>query len=52
MTIRNHSVEFATLDQYGVNVRYPGMTTTVAEAESALKLLRKIRTVIRKKLGL
>jgi hypothetical protein len=40
------------LNQYAVRIRYPGLTTTVAEADDALKTLRRLRPVLRRKLGL
>lgn len=40
------------LNRYSVELRYPGVTTTVLEATDALATLRQIRRVLRKKLGL
>jgi HEPN domain-containing protein len=39
------------LNQYSVDYRYPGMSATLASAQDALQAARRIRTVLRKKLG-
>jgi hypothetical protein len=39
------------LNQYSVDYRYPGMSSTLANAQDALKAARRIRTILRKKLG-
>jgi HEPN domain-containing protein len=39
------------LDPYSVRFRYPGASTTVAEADSALRSLRRLRRTLRKRLG-
>ncbi|MBI1926620.1 HEPN domain-containing protein [Candidatus Poribacteria bacterium] len=44
------SVQF--LNPYGVLIRYPGRSATVAEAKNAVKTMRRLRTVLRRKLGL
>ena len=40
------------LNPYAVLMRYPGMTATVAEAKDAVHAMRRLRTVVRRKLGL
>lgn len=40
------------LTPYAVLIRYPGMTATVAEAKEAVKAMRLLRTVVRRKLAL
>ena len=40
------------LNPYGVLIRYPGMTATVAEALEAVRTVRLLRTILRRKLGL
>ncbi len=40
------------LNPYGVQIRYPGTSATVAEAKNAVKTMRRLRTVLRRKLGL
>ena len=40
------------LNPYGVLIRYPGMTTTVAEAQEAVHAMRRLRTILRRTLGL
>jgi len=40
------------LRRYAVLIRYPGLAATVADARDALLALRRIRRVLRKKLGL
>ncbi len=40
------------LHVYAVRVRYPGMFTTVAEAKEAVKAMRRLRTILRRKLEL
>jgi hypothetical protein len=39
------------LNQYSVDYRYPGLSATRANAQDALKAARRIRTILRKKLG-
>lgn len=41
-----------TLNPYGVLIRYPGMSATVAEAKDAVQTVRRLRSVLRRKLGL
>jgi len=38
------------LNPYAVLIRYPGMTTTVAEAREAVHAMRRLRTMLRRKL--
>ena len=40
------------LNPYGVLIRYPGMSATVAKSKNAVKTMRRLRTVLRRKLGL
>ena len=40
------------LNPFGVQIRYPGMSATVAEAKDAVKTVRRLRTVMRRVLGL
>lgn len=40
------------LNQYAVDVCYPGVTATIVEAADALKTLRRLRRVLRRKLEL
>ena len=40
------------LNPYGVLMRYPGMTATVAEAQAAVHAMRRLRTILRRTLGL
>jgi HEPN domain-containing protein len=40
------------LNPYGVLIRYPGMTATVAEAQESVHTARRLRTILRRKLGL
>jgi HEPN domain-containing protein len=40
------------LNPYGVLIRYPGMTATVAEAQATVNAMRRLRTILRRTLGL
>jgi HEPN domain-containing protein len=40
------------LNRYAVAIRYPSLTATPADANNAVVALRRIRTVLRRKLGL
>jgi hypothetical protein len=40
------------LNPYGVLLRYPGMTATVAEAKEAVNTMRRLRIILRRTLGL
>lgn len=40
------------LNRYGVLIRYPGLDATVADAKDAMKAVRRMRRVLRRKLGL
>lgn len=40
------------LNPYGVLIRYPGMTATVAEAQASVHAMRRLRTILRRTLGL
>ena len=37
---------------FGVQIRYPGMSATVVEAQDAVKTTRRLQTVMRRALGL
>jgi HEPN domain-containing protein len=41
-----------TLNPYGVLIRYPGMSATEAEAKDAVNAMRRLRSLLRRKLGL
>ncbi|MEK7865341.1 MAG: HEPN domain-containing protein [Planctomycetota bacterium] len=41
-----------TLNSYAVSIRYPGAAATRAEAKDAVATMRRLRRVMRKKLGL
>jgi len=40
------------LNPYGIAIRYPGMTATVAQAKEAVRTARSLRRTLRRKLGL
>ena len=40
------------LNPFGVQIRYPGMSATIAEAKDAVKTIRRLRTAMRQALGL
>jgi HEPN domain-containing protein len=40
------------LNPYAVLIRYPGMTATVAEAKEAVHAMRRLRTILRRKLSI
>jgi len=42
----------ATLNPYGIDVRYPGLEATVKDAREAVTAMRQIRRFVRAKLGL
>ncbi len=42
----------AALNPYGIDIRYPGLEATVAEAKEAVKAMKTARTFMRTKLGL
>ena len=42
----------AIVDQYGTDIRYPGVSAQVEDARQALRALRRVRLFIRAKLGL
>ena len=46
-----HSL-LATLNPYGIDVRYPGFETTISEAKEAVKAMKAVRKFLRAKLGL
>lgn len=50
LTKRLPLVQF--LNPYAVLIRYPGMTATVVEAQEAVHALRRMRTILRRKLGM
>jgi len=40
------------LEDYGVTIRYPGVSATVDEAKKAVKTARSLRRTLRRELGL
>lgn len=42
----------ATLNPYGIDIRYPGPEATVEEAQEAVMAMKEIRKFVRSKLGL
>ena len=46
------NADASSLTDYSVNIRYPGDEATPEEARAALKTMKKIRSFLRKKLGL
>ncbi len=42
----------ATLDQFGTDIRYPGVSATPQDARQSFDALKQIRTFVRAKLGL
>ncbi|MDQ3812463.1 MAG: HEPN domain-containing protein [Armatimonadota bacterium] len=40
------------LDPYGVQYRYPAISATEAEAKDAVRTMRRLRTILRRSLGL
>jgi hypothetical protein len=44
--------EMRALNSYGVEVRYPGSSTTLDEAQGAISAMVSVRSLIRSKLGL
>jgi len=42
----------ATLNPYGIDIRYPGLEATVEEAREAVMAMKEIRKFVRSKLGL
>lgn len=40
------------LNPYSILIRYPGMSATVAEAQDAIKTARRLRKILRRRLGL
>jgi HEPN domain-containing protein len=40
------------LDPYSVAFRYPGVSATIIQAKEAVKTMRRLRTFLRRKLGL
>lgn len=51
-TFLQHLSDVQILNQYGITIRYPGFAASVTDADEAVKLLRRLRRVLRKKLGL
>ena len=51
-SLRSFLTDTQVLSPYGVMIRYPGMTTTDADAKDAMVSLRRLRTALRRKLGL
>jgi len=51
-TLAALDADCAALTPYAVDFRYPSSTATVAEAKDAVKTVRRIRTLLRKNLGL
>jgi HEPN domain-containing protein len=48
----SYEVPAKKLTEYAVNIRYPGEEATLAEAQSALKHCKSLRTEVRRSLGL
>jgi HEPN domain-containing protein len=42
----------ATLDQFGTDIRYPGVSTSPQDARQAFEALKRLRAFVRAKLGL
>jgi len=42
----------ATLDQFGTDIRYPGIEATPQDAKQAFEALKQVRAFVRAKLGL
>lgn len=40
------------LNPYGIDIRYPGLQATVAEAKEAIKAMKEVRKFVRARLGL
>jgi HEPN domain-containing protein len=45
-------LEMTALNSYSIEVRYPGRSTNIQEAEGAVQAVETVRTFIRQKLGL
>lgn len=50
--IRLIHANLAALNPYGIDIRYPGLEATVAEAQEAVRAVKKVRKFVRSKLGL
>jgi len=44
--------DVTTLQPYAVDVRYPGFSATIQEAKEAVQLMKRLRALLRPKLGL
>ena len=44
--------DLATLNPYGIGVRYPGLEATVGDAHNAVRAVKEVRKFVRAKLGL
>lgn len=40
------------LNPYGVLIRYPGLSATATEARDALQAVRRLRSIVRRRLGI
>lgn len=52
LEIRVIHADLAILNPYGIDIRYPGLTATVAEAKIAIQAMKRARKFLRTKLGL
>jgi HEPN domain-containing protein len=44
--------ELNILQPYAIDVRYPGFSATIEESKDAVKIMKRLRTVLRQHLGL
>ena len=44
--------ELLVLNPYAVDIRYPGISATQADAQNAVKAVRRVRKAMRRTLGL
>lgn len=49
--LESQDQELNTLNDYSVQVRYPGENPTVEDAREALRIAKKVRSFVRKFLG-
>lgn len=50
--VRLIHASLATLNPYGIDIRYPGLEATPEEAQEALEAVKQVRRFVRSKLGL
>ncbi|MCZ6675769.1 MAG: hypothetical protein O7E52_00815, partial [Candidatus Poribacteria bacterium] len=50
-TLARHLPMVQALNPYGVLIRYPGISATVTESKEAVKTMRRLRAVLRRRLG-